>query len=167
MWAFVLFMCLHHLICPLLGAGLFIREWAGRWKPQCEIGRDANPDRLVIKKPSERRKRRSRREKWESGKNMAAVSCGQTRVCPKQILLFSLLFIDILYVLVCDVFTISFFPLIIWKDKYAHRTNEQRSPGIHVLSDCYREAAHSGFTPDPGGSNVPFFSWQPWCEKSW
>lgn len=30
--------------------------------PQCEIRRDANPDRLVIKKPSERRRRwRSRR----------------------------------------------------------------------------------------------------------
>lgn len=38
---------------------LFIRGWGGSWMPQCEIRRDANPDRLVIKKPSERRKRRS------------------------------------------------------------------------------------------------------------
>lgn len=36
-----------------LEPGLFIRGWGKSWIPQCEIGSDANPDRLVIKKPLE------------------------------------------------------------------------------------------------------------------
>lgn len=55
-----------HLSSPLsalsLEPGMFIRGWGGSWIPQYEIGRDANPDRLVIKNPSERRKRQSGEE---------------------------------------------------------------------------------------------------------
>lgn len=70
-WAF-------HLSSPLsalsLELGLFIRGWGGSWIPQCEIGRDANPDRLVIKKPSERKKTLSRRRVGGVGKRWSSIA---------------------------------------------------------------------------------------------
>lgn len=50
------------LSAPSLELRLFIRGGGeGSWIPQCEIGRDANPDRLVIKKPLESKRRQRRR----------------------------------------------------------------------------------------------------------
>lgn len=63
-WAFHLSSTLS---APSLELGLFIRGWRGSWIPQCEIGRDANPDRLVIKKSSERKKTLSRRRVGGAG----------------------------------------------------------------------------------------------------
>lgn len=60
MCALEFFICLHPcLFCPW-SRGCSLEDEAEA-TPQSEIERDANPDRLVIKKPSEKRKSQSRK----------------------------------------------------------------------------------------------------------
>lgn len=47
------------LLCPWSGGGSLEDE--EKATPQCEKGKDANPDRLVIKKPSEKSKTQHRK----------------------------------------------------------------------------------------------------------
>lgn len=63
MWAFefFFFICLHPCLLRPWSRGCSLED-EEEATPQCEIGRDANPDRLVIKKPSERRKTQSGEE---------------------------------------------------------------------------------------------------------